>query len=377
MNKNILVTVNNPWNIINFRMPLLRVLKEAGFNPIILVPAGPDQQTIKKEGYEVITLPLSATGLNPIKDFNCLWAYYRIMCRLRPAAMFSFTIKPALYGSLAARLSGSPIIVTITGLGATFIKENWVSWVVDKLYKLALPYASRVIFQNPDDRNLFLERGYTTLAGSELIPGSGVDTEHFASSPLPEPIGKSPVFLLIARLLRDKGVSEFVGAAQIVKKQYPESRFALLGAMGSGNPAEISKEELQQWLDEGYVEYWGTSKDVRHEISQATWVVLPSYREGLPRTLLEAASMGRPLIATDAPGCREVVKESKNGFLCKVKDTSSLAEIMLKACKLPADHIQYYGNYSRYLAETHFSISLVMSRYLTILHQMKKDTKEV
>jgi len=285
--------------------------------------------------------------------------------------MFSFTIKSALYGSLAARWNGIPIIVTITGLGATFIKENWVSRIVDRLYKLALPHAFRVIFQNSDDRSLFLERGYTTLANSEVVLGSGVNTQHFVPTSLPEPLGEHSVFLLIARLLRDKGITEFVEAAQIVKKRYPKARFALLGATGSGNPAEISKAELQHWIEKQYIEYWGTSKDVRNEIKEATWVVLPSYREGLPRTLLEAASMARPLIASNTPGCREVVMDGENGFLCEVKNSASLAEAMFKACKLHPEQAQSYGRYSRYLAETRFSDVTIMLHYSAVLDRVK------
>ncbi len=350
-------------------MPLLQALKLRGLNPVILVPAGDEQQLIHNAGYQIITLPLSATGLNPVKDFSCFVAYYKIMRQLKPIAMFSFTIKPALYGSLAARLTSVPIIVTITGLGVTFIKENWVSRIVDKLYKFALPHAFRVIFQNPDDRKLFIDRGYTTLAKSELIRGSGVDTQHFSPSPLPE--NSAPVFLLIARLLKDKGICEFVEAAQIVKKSYPTARFALLGSLGSGNPAEIQKEELQEWIDKQYIEYWGTSKDVRTEINQADWVVLPSYREGLPRTLLEAASMARPLIATDVPGCREIVVHEKNGFLCDVKSSESLAEAMLRAYSLPRAQIQSYADHSRHLAETQFSDVIVVGRCLEIVAEAR------
>ena len=366
---NILVTVNNPWNIINFRMPLLKALKLRGLNPVVLVPSGDEQQLIRDAGYEVITLPLVATGLNPVKDFSCFLAYYKIMRQLKPIAMFSFTIKPALYGSLAARLSKTPIIVTITGLGVTFIKENWVSRIVDNLYKFALPHAFKVIFQNPDDRKLFLDRGYTTQAKSELIRGSGVDTKHFLPSLLPKT--SAPVFLLVARLLKDKGIGEFVEAAQIVKQSYPNARFALLGSLGSGNPAEIQKEELQEWIDKKYIEYWGTSKDVRTEINKATWVVLPSYREGLPRTLLEAASMARPLIATDVPGCREIVVHEKNGFLCEVKNSHALANAMIRAHNLPQEHIQHFANYSRHLAETEFSDVIVVGRCLEIVAEAR------
>ncbi len=350
-------------------MPLVNALKLRGLNPIILVPPGEDQQSLRDAGYEVITLPLSATGLNPVKDFSCFLAYYKAMRQLKPIAMFSFTIKPAIYGSIAARLSGVPMIVSVTGLGATFIKENWISRIVDKLYKFSLPHAFRVIFENPDDHKLFLDRGYTSLAKSELVRGAGVDVKHFSPSPLPET--SPPLFLLIARLLKDKGVGEFVEAAQIVKKTYPEARFALLGSLGSGNPAEIQKEELQEWIDKQYIEYWGTSKDVRTEISQATWVVLPSYREGLPRTLLEAASMARPLIATDVPGCREIVLHEKNGFLCEVKNSQSLADAMIRACNTPAYQMQEYASYSRHLAETHFSDVIVIGRCLEIVAEAR------
>ena len=299
--------------------------------------------------------------MNPISDLMMKKRLFRIYREINPDLVLHYTIKPVLYGSLAAGKIGIPFINNITGLGTAFINRNWVTWLVKWLYRLSQKNADHVFFQNADDKELFSRNNLIPeIVPQEVIPGTGINTDHFQLSPYP---AKNPVtLLLIARMLLDKGVGEFVEAARQVRSEFSEVRFQLLGFLDVSNRTAISHQQMQIWAEQGVIEYLGETDDVRPYIAAADCVVLPSYREGLPRTLLEAASMGRPIIATDVTGCREVVEHGVNGYLCKVKDASDLAKKMKDMIKLSIDERREMGLMGRKKMEENFDEKIIVQK---------------
>jgi glycosyltransferase involved in cell wall biosynthesis len=271
-------------------------------------------------------------GTHPGRDGMLFLRFLRLLRRERPDVFLGYTVKPNVFGSLAAHALGIPVINNIAGLGAVFIRDGWLVRLVRSLYRLALRRSATAFFQNDEDRQLFIGSGLVHTEVTELLPGSGIDLNRFIPAPKPSlSIGDSKFrFLLIARMLRDKGVAEYVEAARLLSQRWPHAEFCLLGFLDVQNPTAISQAEMDAWVVQGFVNYLGASEDVRDAIAAADCVVLPSYREGTPRTLLEAAAMARPIITTDAVGCREVVDDGVNGVLCKVRDSADLAEKMAK-----------------------------------------------
>jgi glycosyltransferase involved in cell wall biosynthesis len=339
---------------------LLRRLVAEGHQVIACAPSASDDiiETLETMGVVYRDVPFDRAGMRPDRDFRVLRALIALFRELKPDVVLSYTIKPVIYGMLAAGLAGVPgRFAMITGLGYTFIgstvKARLVGLATRQLYRLSLRRAKRVFFQNPDDQALF-ER-YRLTRGPEqtaIINGSGVDLELFRPAPLPDD-GSS--FLLIARLLTDKGIREYVDAARQVRARYPGATFHLVGWLDEGNPAGISKAELDGWVAEGVVHYHGKLDDVRPMIAATSVYVLPSYREGTPRTVLEAMAMGRPVVTTDAPGCRETVEHGENGFLVPVRDADRLAEAMTRFVEEPA-LIETMGRRSRQIAERKYDV---------------------
>lgn len=340
-----------------------------GYAPVVVAPgnSGVDAR-INGLGVEWIRVDVDRSGLNPIADLRLLAQYRRILNRVRPIALLSFTAKPNIYGCLAARTTETAAIPNISGLGTAFMRTGPLRLLVAGLYRLALAKALTVFFQNPDDRKLFIEHRLVRADRARLLPGSGVNLERFASV---APSASATQFLFVGRLLGDKGVREFVAAARIVRLKHPDVRFRLLGPLDEGNRSAISRAELDAWINEGMVEYLGEVDDVRPYLAQATAVVLPSYREGLPRTLLEAAAMARPLIATDVPGCRELIDDGGNGFLCRSRDPSSLADAMVRLAHLPAGERTAMGRASRKMVEERYSEQIVVQAYLDALGKLQ------
>jgi glycosyltransferase involved in cell wall biosynthesis len=342
----ILVVGSFAPSLLVFRGPLLRSLKENGHTVLACAPkASPEIVTRLEElGIEYVDLPLSRAGLNPLRDAATIRALGRIMHRFQPERVLAYTAKPVIYSAFAARLGGRPQVYgMITGLGYAFGQESGrqrlVGRLVRRMYRVALQNCAGIFFQNPDDRELFSQAGLLPEdTPVTLINGSGVDLDYYAPVPLPD----APVFLLIARLLADKGIREYVAAARAVKAKFPEARFQLAGWIDP-NPMSIRREELAAWQEEGVIEYLGALDDVRPALAGARFYVLPSYREGTPRTVLEAMAMGRPVITTDAPGCRETVVDGDNGFLVPVKNIKALQAAMEKVLVDP-DLAERMGN---------------------------------
>ncbi|MEK6210336.1 MAG: glycosyltransferase family 4 protein [Pseudomonadota bacterium] len=369
MAKTILVCSNYAWTLVNFRLSLLRALAADGYQVHVLTQFDGTENRLREIGMELHDLYIDRKGINPWRDTVTFFHILHLLKTLRPMGMMNFTIKPVIYGGLAARVLGIPYISTITGLGTAFINDTWLTRMVEVLYRVSQRRVRHVFFQNPDDRALFLRRRLVPESVTAVLPGSGVDLAWFEASPLLN--RHETVFLLMARLLWDKGVGEYVEAARQVKARHSQARFQLLGFLGSENRTAISRETVEGWVAEGVVEYLGETDDVRPFIAAAHCVVLPSfYREGVPRSLLEAAAMGRPVITTDSVGCREAVEDGVNGYLCQVKDAGDLAEKMERFLALPLDVLVNMGRKGREKMEREFDERIVIDRYLAVIGEI-------
>lgn len=363
----ILITANASWNIAHFRKPVVEALVRDGHEVVVLAPEDDAVARLKAMGVRHVVLHMDNKGLNPVRDLKLLLQLRREMRAQAPDIVLSYTIKPNIYGALAAKSLGLPFVPNVSGLGTVFLNAGWLERIATTLYRGAFRNLGYVIFQNADDRDLFIERGIITSKQARIVPGSGIDLDHF------KPAQKSPdevtVFLLIARMLRDKGVKEYVEAARIIKGSFPEARFQLLGACGVENRTAFGAETINGWVEEGLVEYLGELPDVREAILKSDCVVLPSYREGLPRALLEGSAMGKPLIATDVAGCRDVVEDRVTGLLCDAKSVNSLKESLETFLGMSPSARLAMGNAGRKKVEKEFGQEIVVKIY--------KDTIEV
>lgn len=362
MSKVIVLSINTSWNLVNFRRNLITRLQREGFEVVALSPVDGHVATLAALGVRHIPVVIDSKGLSPVRDLALGVAYWRILRDLRPVAFLGWTIKPNVYGSLAAHALGIPVINNISGLGTAFIKINLLTRIVTTMYRAALARSTTVFFQNWHDRDLFVAQRLVAKEQAVLLPGSGIDLALFVPS---QHMPDGPfLFLMVARLLRDKGVVEFVEAARIVRRTHPDVQFHLLGATDAENRTAIPRKVLTQWEDEGIVRHLGEVNDVRPHLAAASAVVLPSYREGMPRSLLEAAAMAKPLIATDVPGCTEIARAGENAILCDVRNADSLAQAMLAMLALSPEECASMGARSRAIAESEFDVLVVEDRYI-------------
>jgi glycosyltransferase involved in cell wall biosynthesis len=357
-------------SIVSFRGALIRDLIAHGAEVFVLAPDYTPEirEAVAELGAVPEDYPLSRTGMNPFLDLRTLIALWRLLRRLRPEVVVPYNIKPVIYGTLAAALAGVPTrTALIEGLGYAFIdsptrssKTCLIRTLIKSLYRMALRRAQRVLFLNSDDLNEFIQSSIVAADKAILLGGIGVDlTEWIPAPPVLEPI----TFTLAARLLREKGIMEFAEAARRIKQRHPHTRFMLLGGLDT-NPGALSEEEVQQWVQEGILEWLGHVLDVRHYFAQTSVYVLPSYyREGVPRSTQEAMAMARPVITTDAPGCRETVVNGVNGFLVPPRDVDALVEAMERFIQQP-ELIITMGQASRKLAEERFDVRRINQRIL-------------
>ncbi|MBF9060066.1 glycosyltransferase [Rhodobacterales bacterium HKCCSP123] len=358
----VLISVNAAWNVWNFRTPLVEALIADGHSVTVLAPRDDTAPKLEAMGCRIRPLDMSVKGMNPVRDAMLVGRLWREFRALRPDIVLSFTIKNNLYGALAAKAARTPFVPNVTGLGTAFLSGGGLERVAVRLYRGAFRGLPIVFFQNEDDRALFVGRGLVSDAQARLLPGSGIDLERFSAVPYPA-AETGPVFLMIARLLRDKGVIEYVEAARRVRKLYPEAQFRLLGEADAANRSAISLQTVRAWEQEKVIEYLGTTDDVRPVIAKAHCVVLPSYREGAPRTLIEAAAMARPLVATDVPGCRSVVADGETGLLCAARSAESLAEACLRILALGPEERAAMGMAGRRKMEREYDQAIVVKAY--------------
>lgn len=365
LKKKVVIALNTAWNLVNFRAGLILALVKAGYDVVAVAPVDDYAARLDSLGCRFAPLPMDNKGTHPGRDLLLLWRFFWLLRRERPAVFLGYTVKPNVYGSLAAQLLGIPVVNNIAGLGAVFIKGGWLARFVRGLYRLALSRSAKVFFQNDDDLRLFVEGGLVRAVQTDRVPGSGVDLSRFAPQPMPDK--RRIRFLLIARLLWDKGIGEYVEAARILKRRGVNAEFCVLGFLDVQNPTAVSRTQMDGWVTEGLVNYLGVADDVRPFIAESDCVVLPSYREGTPRTLLEAAAMGRPIVTTDAVGCREVVDDGVNGFLCRLRDAIDLAEKLEQLVKLTPEARHEMGRKGREKIEREFDEKIVIAKYLAAI----------
>jgi len=358
-------------SVLNFRGKLLEAIAAKNIQVHV---ACPDMDSYTEEkakllqlGYVLHDIPMQRTGTSPVRDLGTLWALLQLIRQIKPDTVLAYTIKPVIYGMLAASLAKVPNrFALITGLGYAFqnveagAQRSIFQRLVHGLYAQALKHAHKVFFQNPDDLALFQKMHLLNpTVPTVVVNGSGVNVAEFEVMPLPEGLNgqPKPSFLLIARLLADKGVREYAEAARQIKQHYPEVEFHLVGWIDD-NPTAILQTELDRWMADGRLKFWGKLSDVKPAIAASSIYVLPSYREGTPRTVLEAMAMGRAIITTDAPGCRETVVNGENGFLVPVKSVEALVQAMENFIQQP-DLIQDMGQQSRAVAVNKYDVHRV------------------
>ena len=358
----ILMTVNAAWNVWNFRRPVVNALLADGHRVTVLAPADDSVPDLERLGCRFVPLDMSVKGLSPLEGPTLVRRFWRVFASDRPDVVLSYTIKNNLFGAMAARALGVPFIPNVTGLGTAFLSGGILRILAETLYRLAFRGLPIVFFQNEDDTQLFVGRGLVRPVQARLLPGSGIDLVHFAATDLPRP-DQPPTFLMIGRLLRDKGVCEYVAAARQIRERRPDVRFQLLGASAAENRTAIDATTLDGWIAAGTIDYLGTTPDIRPHIAAASCVVLPSYREGAPRTLIEAAAMARPLIATDVPGCRAVIDRDVSGLFCEARDAGSLADAMRHFLDMPHEAHAAMGLAGRAKMAREFDEAIVVRAY--------------
>lgn len=368
---NIGIVANTAFNIYNFRLGLIKALSQEGHHVFAIAPADHYVDLLKENNVHFIEVKqLSRKGTNPIHDLKLVNEFRNIYKQNKLDIVLQYTIKPNIYGTFAAKLSGTKTICTVTGLGYTFLNKSIASKVAHRLYRLAFSFADKVLFQNSDDVQTFLDNKLVDKNKTQIVPGSGIDTIHFSPDFCAAKKDDVIRFLMIGRLLKDKGVYEYAAAAKAILQKYKNVAFHLLGEIDNQNPSAIKKEELDAWIKDDILHYHEHTKDTRPYICQSDCVVLPSYREGMPRVILEGMAMGKPCITTDAPGCKDSIIDGESGFICKVADAISLQEKMEYFISLNETYKNEIGISARKRAENTFSTQNINKIYLELLRKL-------
>ncbi|PWC19117.1 glycosyltransferase family 1 protein [Brenneria roseae subsp. roseae] len=366
----IVLTANTSWYIYNFRKNTIKALIDNGYSIVVISPKDEYSDKIISLGADFIPVHIERGSINPLKEILLIIRFFKIYNKLKPDVVLNFTPKNNIYSTLAATYAGSKVINNIAGLGVSFNKNNFLYFIVKNLYKLSQNKAYRVFFQNETDRNFFIDNDLIPISKTKRLPGSGVDLERFCTVSAPD--DGVVRFLLVARLLVEKGVVHFAEAAKILKNKYGDSvEFNLLGFIDSVSPSAISSDQINIWVNEGIVSYLGVSQNVEKEIGRSDCIVLPSfYREGVPKSLLEACAMGKPIITTDNVGCRETVVDGINGFLCTPRSSLSLLEKMESMINMTHAQRLAMGEYSRKKAENEFDEKIVINEYVRAVKEL-------
>lgn len=366
----ILFFANTDWYIYNFRLALAKELRSQGYEIVLLSPPGDFQNLLQADGFEWIPFPLSRQGVNPFGELWTFWRLLRIYHQVNPDIVHHFTIKPVIYGSIAAHILGiKGIINSITGLGHLFIDTGFITCILRSFTKLLYRISLRntqVIFENPEDRHIFIQNRLLQPEQTYLILGTGVDVKKFQPSPKGKDI---PLVLLASRLLITKGIIEFVDAAQKLKQKGIRARFAIAGTADPGNPASISPVQVKTWERSEAVEVWGWQSDMPSTLAKAAIFCLPSYREGVPNALLEACACGLPIVTTDAPGCRDVVTNNVNGLLVPLRNTEELANALERLIN-DVTLRDTMGNAGRKLALEKFSLDMIIEQTISVYQKI-------
>lgn len=368
MARRLLIIVHEALFFTTHRLPVGLAMQARGWEVHVAAPADPEMAAfLKQHGMILHPIPLARGGQNPLAELRLVWALYRMIRRIDPLLVHHVSLKPVIWGGLASRLARVPAAIhAITGLGFLFIREDararLLRAVIRRLYRFALRHPnSMAIFQNPDDLALFRKFDMVRNDAWRMIRGCGVDMQAFPARP--EPQADPPVVMFPARLLGDKGVNEFVGAAEILKREGVAARFVLVGRRDADNPTDIGAARLEALVAGGIVEYWGYSTDMAASLAKANLIVMPSYREGLPRGLIEAAATARAIVTADVPGCREVVRHEENGLLVPVRDVQATADAIRRLLRQP-DLRHRLAERGRAMAEQEFSVGTFVAESL-------------
>lgn len=368
--KRIILISNTSWSLYKFRAGLIRRLVEEKNEVILLSAADQYVDDLKKLGARFIPLKyMMGKGLNPLRELLLINELNILYKTERPDIVFQYTIKPNIYSSIVATRLNIPVIAVITGLGYTFINRGIVPRLAKSLYKAALKRVNKTWFLNVDDQNSFVTANLVDINKTSVIPGEGINCELY--SPIGSSKDKDKIrFILPARMLYDKGVKEYIDAAMMVNKEYPATEFNLLGFVNSDNPSAIPLFRIEEWSRNSFINYLGSVDDVRSIIEQHNCVVLPSYREGMSMALMESASLELPLIASNIPGCRQLIEHGTTGYLCKSKNAEDLAKQMITFLKLPSDKQLEMGRNGRRKMQKEFDEKIIIELYLKALKEL-------
>lgn len=380
--KTFLIIASSPTSVLNFRSKLLEIIGRLDHEVHVIIPFTESfyeqKEKLNELGFHVHKLSMQRTGINPFYDIQTLAQLFFIINKVKPNTVLSYTIKPVIYGSIAAKIAGVKNIYSlITGLGYAFIslenpnhKLTSLQKVVFNLYKMALFCSNKVIFQNSDDAELFEKMNLVNNKKINIVNGSGVDLSHYNYdlTILEEYAPEQPIkFLMLGRIIGDKGIREYVAAATELKKKYGTKVIFQLGGGLDTNPTAIQKKELDEWVSTGVIEYLGKLKDVRPTITNSHVFILPSYREGTSRSILEAMSIGRPIVTTNVAGCRQLVEVGRNGYLAEAKSVQSLVDAIEKMINVSSKKLIQMGIYSRKIVEDKYDVHKVNEHMLTIM----------
>ena len=364
----IVISINTAWNIYNFRLTLIKSLLADGHEVIALAKSDNYVVKIESLGIPFYNIDLDPKSINPLKDLVLISEYYKLFNKIKPDLILSFTIKPNIFGNFAARLLNISTINNISGLGSIFIKKSMVTYIGKFLYRLSLFSSRHVFFQNNDDKSLFIKNKLVNSKITSVVPGSGVDTQKFNCNRIKNRANK---FLFVGRLISDKGVFEYLDAAVLVLAKYPKKEFLLVGELGSNNITAISKKQLEKYTNNfTQIKYLGKTDDIIKILRSVDVMVLPSYREGLSKSLIEAAALKLPIITTNVPGCRDIVEDGYNGFLCEIKSKSSLENEINRIIDLKEKERLQFGINGREKVIQKFTSQIVSNIYIDKINEI-------
>jgi glycosyltransferase involved in cell wall biosynthesis len=367
----IALVANTAWSIYRFRLGLAHTLKKKGFEVLLIAPNDAYAALLIRESFTFVPIEMRQHRANIWSELSIVHQLYSIYRRYKPVIVFHYTIKPNIYGSIAARLLGIPCVAVVTGLGQFLSNRSWMAQqCLDALYRVGCACSSAVWFLNHDDRQIFLDRNIVQATKIQVLPSEGIDVELFRPPATSEPPSQ-PVFLFAGRLLREKGILLFVEAARRIRLVRPDVRFQVLGFIDTENPDSVSHAVVKNWIANQWIEYLGESDDVATYIADCSCLVLPSYREGVPRTLLEAASMAKPIITSNSVGCREVVEHGVNGFLCTPGNIEHLIETIVYFLQLSISEQVLLGQRGRQMVINTFNEQVVVQHYINALLDYK------
>ncbi|HWA02335.1 MAG TPA: glycosyltransferase family 4 protein [Rhizomicrobium sp.] len=366
-NAKVALVANTSWYLYNFRRRLMSALRDTGYEVLAVAPEDAYTARLVSEGFEHHHIPLDATGLSPMRELQCTLRLRRLLRTQRVGTVFSFTPKGNIHCGFAITGPGVTFVPNISGLGRAFSGESSLIWLAKASFKRAFRRAATVFFQNNDDLRLLVDAGIVDGAKARRIPGSGVDLQRFSMNGCRVRAAGGPVFLFVARLLWEKGLGQYVAAARAIRARVPSARFQVLGWV-QHDETGVPLRTIDQWVNEGAIEFLGASDDVREQMLAADCIVLPSYyREGVPRSLLEAAALEKPVVTCDVAGCRDAVDDNSTGYLCRPQDVGDLVAALEKFIALPQSEREEMGRRGRAKMEAEFDERFVIRQYLDVL----------